>query len=404
MTKILKHILYVIAVPITIGSLSACKTPYTPAPITATSNYLVVEGLININDSTFINLSRTVNLSSKTATKAELKATVTIESNQGASYALKELGKGVYAAASFNLSAANQYRLRIKTATGNTYTSDFAPTMVSPPIDSITWKPTPTTLQICANTHDPNNATRYYRWDYTEGWEFHSNYDSFWVSTGLTVRARVLPAEQVWDCFGSDTSHVINLGTSSQLSQDVISQQVINTIPASQEKIGIKYSIFVKQYALTKDAYAYWTLLKKNTEQLGSVFDAQPSASIGNIHNINNAAEVVIGYISAGTITTNRIFIAKSQLPNWATIPFYTNCELTNLIARFPAPPGQKDHAWQDQFFNWLAPEFGGPTALLIPIDGFGQNSVVPDGWDGSMPVCVDCTLRGKSTPPAYWK
>src|SRR5476651_1506198 len=51
---------------------AACKTPYTPAPTTAVTNYLVVEGLINISDSTYIKLSRTVNISSSTTTKPEL--------------------------------------------------------------------------------------------------------------------------------------------------------------------------------------------------------------------------------------------------------------------------------------------------------------------------------------------
>src|SRR5471030_851404 len=95
---------------------SACKTPYTPAPVTANYNYLVVEGLINISDSTFIKLSRTVNVSAVSTVKPELKGVITIESNTGTSYALKELGNGMYAAPNYNLSPANQYRLRIHTA------------------------------------------------------------------------------------------------------------------------------------------------------------------------------------------------------------------------------------------------------------------------------------------------
>src|ERR1700744_1418031 len=92
---------------------STCKVPYAPAPIHAVNNFLVVEGIINISDSTYITLSRTVGLTAKTTVKPELKATVTIESNTGGSYPLKELGNGVYAVAPLNLNAANQYRLRI---------------------------------------------------------------------------------------------------------------------------------------------------------------------------------------------------------------------------------------------------------------------------------------------------
>ena len=398
-----KYIFYLLIVAL---FTTGCKTPYTPAPTTAVTNYLVVEGLINISDSTYIKLSRTVNISSAATTKPELKATITIESNAGNSYALTELGKGTYAAPAFNLSAANQYRLRIKTANGSQYVSDFNATMVSPPIDSITFKAT-TDLKIYANTHDPKNATRYYRWDFTEAWQFHSNFDSQWLSNGYTISIRT-PAQQIFACYAADTSTNITLGTSAGLSQDVIRQALVNTIPADQEKIGIKYSIMVKQYALTQDAYNYWTLLQKNTEQLGSIFDAQPSASIGNIHCVNNPAEIVIGYISAGTINSNRIFITKSQLPNWVTTPFYSplQCELDTIRCCRSVP----DKPWLNEYINYDQPEFLGYSFLLIPVDevfgpnGLPINPLSPGPWMSSTPACVDCTLRGKTAPPSFWK
>src|ERR1700690_3488859 len=120
---------------VTIGSITTCKSPYTPAPITAVNNYLVVEGLININDSTYINLSRTVGVMNASTVKPELKATISIVSNAGSSYPLKEVGNGVYSAPSYNLSPANQYKLMIKTSNGSTYASDFEQTKVTPPID-----------------------------------------------------------------------------------------------------------------------------------------------------------------------------------------------------------------------------------------------------------------------------
>lgn len=301
MKKAIKYTIYVLAA---LG-VWACKVPYNPPAITAVNNYLVVEGLINITDSTYIKLSRTVNISSASTTKPELKAIVTIESNKGTSYALAELGNGTYAAPPLNLSNANQYRIRIKTANGEQYLSDFGDTKASPPIDSLTFK-TSTNLKIYVNTHDPNNATRYYRWDFTEAWEFHPSFNSQYISDGLHIILRT-PAQQIWDCYTGDGSSNITLATTTQLSQDVVTQQLVNTVDSSAEKISVKYTILVKQYALTQDAYNYWTLLKKNTEQLGSIFDSQPSASIGNIHNVNNPAEPVIGYISAGTVTSSRI-------------------------------------------------------------------------------------------------
>ena len=394
MKKRVKYILYFITAGI---ALTTCKTPYTPAPITAVNNYLVVEGLININDSTYINLSRTVGVMSASTVKPELKAIITIVSNTGSSYPLKEVGNGLYSAPSYNLNPANQYSLRIKTSNGNTYASDFTPAVVSPPVDSVNWTPTPNALNIYVNTHDPANAIRYYRWDYSEEWEFRSDYDSFFVSNGLNIVWRD-PAKHVYQCYGGDTSHVITLGTSAGLSQDVIYRQLINVVASNAEKIGIRYSIQVKQYALTKDAYDYWTLLKTNTESLGSIFDSQPSASIGNIHNVNVPGEPVIGYISAGTITTQRIFIDKTQLPNWITTPAYpvtaTSCELDTI---------KVDQ--QDVYINFKSSSFLSPNFQEIPVlpTPTTATALYPD-YLSSRPLCVDCTLRGTTNPPAYWK
>lgn len=386
-----------------------CVKPFAPDVTTKNYNYLVVEGMINLTDSTIIKLSRTVTITSKTTPKAELRATVTIEGGNGTSYALKELGNGLYVATPLNLSPTIAYRLKIKTAGGSTYVSDYTASMVSPPIDSISWQASDN-LKLYVNTHDPKNATHYYRWDYNEEWEFYSDYNSGYISNGIDIVRRTA-AQQAFHCWGGDTSHLITLGTSTKLSSDVINQQLVNTINASAEKIGVKYSIMVKQYGLTKDAYDYWTLLKKNTESLGSVFDAQPSGSIGNIHNVNNAAETVIGYISVGTVSTKRIFIAKNQLPvNWITQAEYPdtsnigNCAL--LGALYELPTGQILDPFQYpqfEFIDWLRPEYLGDFLRLVPVSARNPGDPHPD-YSAARPICVECTLRGSNNKPAYWQ
>ncbi len=392
-----KNFRYILLI-VTALSINSCKTPYAPTPITIASNYLVVEGIINTTDSTYIKLSRTVSLTSSATLKTELKATITIESSAGNSYPLTELGNGNYAVAPLNLSATNQYRLRIKTSNGEQYVSDFGDTKITPPIDTLTWQAKTNGLEIYTSTHDPKNATRYYRWDYTEEWEFHPNYDSQYISDGKNITVRT-QAQQIWDCYTGDVSSNITLGSSAQLSQDVINQALVAIVPQGAEKISVKYSIQVKQYALTKDAYDYWTLLKKNTEQLGSIFDSQPSASIGNIHCVTNPSEPVIGFISAGTVTRNRIFINKSQLPAWQTIPAYPQC-LSDSIFVHTTPKNPRPTL--DEYVNFKSPLFEGNALLQIPIQPF--NVGADTCYISAAAICVDCTLRGIKTPPAYWK
>ncbi|MDO3626770.1 DUF4249 family protein [Mucilaginibacter sp. BT774] len=86
----------------------------------------------------------------------------------------------------------------------------------------------------------------------------------------------------------------------SQIISKRYYQNPILSIASSAEKLSVEYSILVKQYALSADAYKFYANLKKNTEQLGSIFDAQPSAIRGNIHFVTTPAEPVIGYLCIG--------------------------------------------------------------------------------------------------------
>jgi hypothetical protein len=390
-----------------------CKTPYTPAPITAVNNYLVVEGLININDSTFISLSRTVGVMSASTVKPELKATLSIVSNTGSSYPLKEVGNGVYSAPSYNLSAANQYRLMIKTSNGSTYASDFEQTKVTPPIDSLITDEEPDGIHFSVNTHDPQNATRYYRWDYSEAWQFTSYFNSTATAQGALPSplypgflVSVVPrTNDIYHCWGGDASATILLNTTAGLSQDIIQNQPITFVASSSEKLSIRYSINIREYTLTQDAYTFWTLLKTNTEQLGSIFDAQPSATIGNIHNINNLGEVVIGYMSACSVSQKRIYLNYTDLPKSYVADYLNNtpynkytCALDTVIVDPVAfPPAGSEF---DLFINGYPHALQIPVAIIIPFNplaGTGSAS-------GSSPGCVDCTLRGTNVKPAFWQ
>src|SRR3569833_111929 len=286
-----------------------CRQNYNPKPIATATNYLVVEGLINTGtDSTIIKLSRTVPLNSKTATIPEPGATVTITSNTGAAFPCIETGKGFYKAAGLN-AASGSFGLKINTSDGKTYQSDLVEAKNSPPIDSVYYRIQNNGVQIYADTHDPSNNTRYYRWEFNETYEYHSGYQSIsYFQPPDTILSRPLD-QYVYECWRSDTSTSVTLNTSAKLASDVISRNQVQFVESTSENLESTYSILVKQYALTADAYNYFQQLKKKTEQQGSVFDAQPSELPGNIHCTSNPGEPVIGFISAGTSAQSRMFL-----------------------------------------------------------------------------------------------
>jgi len=264
---------------------------------------------------------------------------------------------------------------------------------VTPPIDSVGYTTTDKGVQLYTNTHDPNNNTRYYRWDYSETWQFHAKYQSGYKSDGKEIVNRPV-SEDIYSCFGNHASSTILLGSSAKLAKDVIYQNPITAIVSTDEKIETKYSILLRQYALTSDAYNFWVNLKKNTEQLGSIFDAQPSNINGNLHNIANASEPVIGYISACSVQTKRIFITKDQLPQSFNTVYPYSCSADSVFYAKGNPPF-------NEVENVLIPL----PSSYIPISAFMLgNSLSISGFTASSLECVDCTIRGTKTKPAFWK
>ena len=382
--------------------MASCKKPYLPPVINAPGSYLVVEGVIAGSGApTTIKLSYTVNLSNTTIANPASKAVVTVENDQNGTYQLAETTPGTYVLAGLALDNSRKYRLSIKTADNKQYLSDFVPVVNSPAIDSVGFQITNNGLNIYSNTHDPQNNTHYYRWDYQETWIFHSTYFSAYKSNGDTVLARNLATDNVYQCWASDTSSTIIINSSAKLASDIISGNPITSIPSNSEKIGIKYSILVNQYALTGDAYAFWTNLKKNTEQLGSIFDAQPSQINGNIHCISNPAEAVIGYVSAGNVATKRIFITSAQLPNWLPTNPYPNCVLDTFLYVYSPPGGGPPQNQVNEYLNYNK----GALAPSIPVEAIQPPlAAKPIGYSAALPECVDCTLRGTNKQPSFWK
>ncbi len=362
----------------------ACQQTYVPPVVSTNTSFLVVEGFINNGgDSTLINLTRSFKLDDTSSLQPELHAQLDVEGKDNSSYPLPEIGNGQYGVASLTLTNGVQYRLHIRTSAGRDYLSDFVDLKVSPPIDSINWKRTDSGLQIYANTHDPRAASRYYRWEFQQTWQFNSIFYSTEIYNGLNVVPR--PVNDIYTCWKSANSSGILLASTARLSQDQIVDYPLVLIPPDSWLISLKYSILVKQYTLTAEAYQFWSDLQKNSEQLGSIFSPEPFQTKGNIHAVGDTSELVIGYISAGTSRQQRLFIVPYDIPNWGFGVYEPGCKV--LSTRNEA--------------DSLAFYLSGSTYLPIgpSMNGGNSNASV----DYSLNSCIDCRLTGTNIKPSFW-
>jgi hypothetical protein len=387
-----------------------CKKLYAPPAITRSNNFLVVEGIIASGpDSNFIKLSRTVNIGSKLKAKPEPGAIVTIEDDQNNIYPLTETGNGNYGYIGLTLNHSHKYHLRIKTSNAEEYLSDFVPVLDSPPIDSVSYDVDGSLtagagLNVYVSTHDQTNNTRYYRWDYQETWLFHSFYPSYFVSDGDTVTVRDQRTQNVTSCWSSDTSSTVILASTAALSKSVILKNPVTFVPSTSEKVETQYSILVRQYALTADAYNYYAALKKNTEQLGSIFDALPSSIHGNIYCVSDPAKPALGYVIAGNPTNQRIFVDNRRLPSWAATYPYPDCHY-EFDWRINPPDMCCYYNLQgidqvDYYINYKKSHIPHPFVPIVAINPVGD----PVGFYSSTQECVDCTIRGTNKMPPFWQ
>ena len=362
-----------------LGQITGCKQVYTPPSEPLNSSYLVVDGMLfSGNDSSLIQLSRSRSVADTTSIIYELNARVSVVNASGVEYPFTDEGNGQYVISQLNLDNSQNYKLKIITTDGNVYISDTVPVRTTPSIDSVYWTQDGTGVHIYLNTGDPQNNTRYYRWEFQETWEYQSAFDSFLEYVDGQAVFRGLD-EQIYTCYLNGYSTDINVVTTNNLSQDLVTQQGITIVPTGSEKISIEYSLLIKQYALTQDAFTFWQNLKTNSQNLGSLFDLQPYTQLGNIHCVSNPVIPVIGYVSFCTLQQKRIFISKNDVPAWNYSPYYGSCADTtyvnNLSLIFPAtgPP---------YYYSLI----GTTTA----------------GYVYSTDICVDCRSHGGTTtkPP----
>jgi len=360
-----------------------CKEPYLPSAIQNNVNLLVIDGtVVSGNGINTITLSKTKNLNDFAPTMKVTDAQVSVISVSGVEYNFVNLGDGRYQSENLLLDSTQQYQLKVVTTDGNEFRSAVNSVRSSPPIDSVQWVQDTLGVQIYVNSSDPSNNTKYYRWTYEETWQYESFANStLEYNNGDPI---LRPVEnQIYNCWLTQNSSTIEVYTTSRLSSDLVYKYPLALIPTGSEKLSKKFSILVKQYALSQEAYNFWENLKKNTEELGTIFDLQPFTELGNIRCVNNPSVKCIGYISFTTAQESRIFIDKREVFNWNYYPYYGACARDTLapdaLAQFFQPPG-------GPYFSTIIGTDNG--AYII----------------GSV-FCVDCTYHGGvNVAPAFWQ
>ncbi|WP_207511751.1 DUF4249 domain-containing protein [Longitalea luteola] len=368
--------------------LLCCKDRYEPPVKAPESGYLVIEGYISADGPAEIRLTRSIPLDDTARLINETLAKVELQGRDNSTFNLTENGQGIYRYNRQTLNPAQQYRLYIKTRAGKEYASEYVKVKIAPLIDKVDWiRDNAGGLQISIATHDPNNSTWYYRWTTEETWEYHSSYytsldfkrDSVTKEIiGIQWRYPDMSTERRWYiCWSNQNATNLILGSSAKLSIDSIHKPLVY-IPVNDIKLSVLYSLNVKQYALSKEEYEFLEKMRKNSEETGNIFGRQPADLKGNIRCLSDPKEPVIGFIGIANRQEKRIWIHRSEVPDWRYI---LSCE-THIVPVDSAA-----------YYS-----------MYMPVSPYEYDATGIVKYLAVSPNCVDCRLRGGViAKPSFW-
>lgn len=310
------------------------------------------------------------------------EATLTISDDAGNSEVLTEEEPGVYRTAPDGIqgTVGRSYKIDIATKDGKNYTSDFEEITPSAPITEV--YPEVETRFDPNLTHDrigyqfyldgqaPTQQENYYLYELEATYKYQTDFLIEFIFQNFQFIE--------WDV--PDTFHICYKTFIVQdlvtLSTKNLENPQINRLPLHYEDtedrvLAIRYSLNTKQFSLTEKAYKYWNAIDQQIEEQGNLYSRQPYQIRGNLTNVDDPTEPVLGYFTAAGVTEKRIFVSRP-----AGIPFYYGkCVLIT-----------------DQLFRVLA------NGDFVGLNDQGQRGA------GSGGFCLDCRdVGGGIEKPDFW-
>ncbi len=381
-------------------TLVACQEPIDLG-ISDLNSFLVVDGLITDQPGPYtVSLSVSSPLNVREFQSVE-GATVEIEEEGGQVELLKEFNTGVYSTSEGGIQgrAGQQYRLRIRLPEGQEYESEWVSLKPAPPIEEVYFRleqreRIDTRLergaQIYLSTRDPSQSTRFYRWEWEATFLHVAPFSSGLEFQGNDI-AEFVGSNQV--CYNSTFSDRIYLASSVENTTDQISDFPLVYVSGFGQELLYRYSILVKQYALSEKEYLFWSALEEANENSGTFYDRQPQSTTGNVFRIGAPEERVLGYFSASGVSQKRLFIDRTELPR------DMNVGLNYIFGCFnQADTLTKERETDQDVFNAV---LGGRKFY----DFLRNDDTGILGWIMVTCECSDCTEQGGTTvQPEFWE
>lgn len=377
--------------------LTGCFEPYTPQIDDYEKSFLVIDGGITNGPGPYkIEVSKSFPLSVENPSSLAVNGlNLFIEEKGGMSEKLLEVVDGIYQTTKLKGEAGKSYRLRFDYE-GAEYLSTWETILPAAYIDSLYYEVETrettnneliTGAQFYLNSMGARTDATYYRFEWDETWQIGVFYPSLFDYVGNDNLINTQDPRHT--CWKYDSQKELNVATTRGLAENILVKHPLGFITGYEERFIEKYSLLVKQYSLSEKEYLYWKTLKESNEELGSLYEKQPGNIKGNIFNVSNPKETILGYFFASGVAQKRVFVDDLQylsVKSGCTLPLDT-------ILKSDYGRGYDIKIFEEldkgKFFY---DEISTPTSLE------------PLGVYLSQPLCSDCQLKGGDLKkPEYW-
>jgi Domain of unknown function (DUF4249) len=352
--KIIKYILFFLGI-------SGCVDPFN-LDVPVGSNPLFVEGFISDDPGPYqVMVSRAFNLTADSAIRVPVTdASIWLYSDRGEKEQLHEVNPGVYQSSSvIRGQVGNSYHIELTTSDGRKITSspetispggeiseirtDFEPRVRVEPYGEVNAD----VLNVVIDGVVPQKS--YARWKLTGTYkavtypELHQTYNppytpyknpfpcSGYILVGGPegsggILQQVGPCE-CCTCWANDYEQIPQTSDSELVVDGNFRNVKVGEVQITSERFYEKYLIQVEQMSLSKTAFDFFTLIKKQKVENSSIFQPSLGRIVGNVRS--NDVEVV-GLFWATSITRSTKYVTTKDLPypltpfDFSTLPCYS--------------------------------------------------------------------------------
>jgi len=384
--------------------VSSCVQEYTPK-LTTSEQQLVVDGKIsNFPGPYTVKLSSSSDLNDLTETPVT-SATVVIVDLDGNQETLTETSPGIYKTSINGIQGVvgQSYKIKIDLSNGKHYESKFEEILSPVGVENVyaeegvqeaqnNIESDVQGFQFYVDSKQASSSKTYFYWQIEETYEYHSDYRIVYYYDGSPNDSTLLNPlgfssvenrDTLFYCWKTQLVPELFSFSTEYLSTPTVSKFPIHFVPFRDERLQFKYSILVKQYTISEDAYIFLDKLKQQNSNQDAMFSSQPFQIRGNVSNTEDQTEPVLGYFMAMAGTNGpRVF---TQAPS-GTYFDRTKCDPEISISTIQYIIATTPSSELPLYFTLV--ELGAPLVLAY---------VRQD--------CLDCERQGGiALKPEFWE